>query len=243
MSYSNSPNDSVLRHELNDPGALGEMGELIQKSTLEITVLGVEPTQEIFIQSALSHQHNLTFLSFKSLRGTIRYGTFSGQDLLLFLVSAERSHALRQVRIMKWIMNRQPSLTLIPLIPSKAVWEAMRESLANDFPIYLPINFQSLNDGSFSSRFRDATLHHFPQIFEALGGSAADSEATAKQLHKLSEQMHLQVAELRMQVLQLERKLTLADKHLRVQTPAASRVFQRSGTTMQEWRSDRYLMA
>ena len=152
------------------------LDKLIQKLSLEITVVGADPTQQRFIEEAISYRYNLKFLSVTSPRAAICSGTLPEKGLLLFLVPAESRGALRQIRIMKWIRARQPCLNLVPLISEKAIWNNMRESLAKDFPIYLPINFTNTID-CFSYRLLDRTGHLFSQIFDVLAGIAFGSES------------------------------------------------------------------
>ena len=172
-----------------------------------------------------------------------------GQDcigpnsLLLFLVPAEHRLAVQQVRIMKWIMTRQPGLNLIPLIPGRAVWDAMREPLAKHFPIYLPINFANTSADSFASRLRDCVTLHFPGIFEALANPVLNNEAMPEQMQKLNTQVQVKLAELSKQVLQLEQKLAIAEKNVAVQKPATSGVPLRAAVTGSQWGGDRYLLA
>lgn len=163
------------QHHEND-----ELGELIQKISLEITVVGADLTQQGFIKEAISYRYSLKFLSVMSPRAAIYSGALPEKGLLLFLIPTESRSALRQLRIMKWIRSRQPGLNFVPLISEKAIWNVMRESLAKDFPVYLPINFTNTVD-CFSYRLLDRTGHLFSQIFDVLAGITFGSDNTQKQ--------------------------------------------------------------
>lgn len=211
--------------------------EFKQQGSLEITVVGVDETQQLFIEEAISDQYRLKFLSVTPPIATIRSGTLAQQGLLLFLVPTECALARRRIRLMKCLMSLQPGLNLIPLIPNKAVWDATRDSLAKHFPVYVPINFSNMTEKDFSARLRDCTVLHLPQIFEALAGSIPNNEATPEQIHKLYGQMKLKVAKLSDLILQMEQKLELASalalarKYVPAQKSAHESFFQLAGVS------------
>ena len=182
----------------------------LQKSSLDIAVVGVDYQQQLFIEEAVSYEHNLEFLSFLSLKTAIRSGTFKLQGLLFFLVPAERQLAVHQIEIIKWVMSQQPGLNAIPLIPSKAIWDTMRKSLADHFPVYLPISCTSTGEETFSSRLHECMPDHFPQVVEALAVPAWGCRMTAMQLRESNDQMHIKVAELLKANQQLEQALASA---------------------------------
>ena len=169
MSNPSSLNVSEQDHEQD------ELGKLIQRISLRITVVGADQMQQRFIEEAISYRYNLKFLTITSPRAAIHSGLLPEKGLLLFVVPIDSRGALRQIRIMKWIRARQPCLNLVPLISEKAIWNVMRESLAKDFPIYLPVNFSNTID-CFSYRLLDRTGHLFSQIFDVLAGITFGSE-------------------------------------------------------------------
>lgn len=184
--------------------------ETLQQSSLDIAVVGVDYQQQLFIEEAISYEHNLEFLSFLSLKTAIRSGTFKLQGLLFFLVPAERQLAVHQIEIIKWVMSQQPGLNAIPLIPSKAIWDTMRKSLADHFPVYLPISCTNTGEETFSSRLHECIPDHFPQVVEALAVPAWGSRLTARQLRESNDQMQIKVAELLKANQQLEKELASA---------------------------------
>lgn len=235
MSDLSSRNASARHHEPD------RSFEPIRNSALQIIVMDADSTQQRFIQDVTSSQHSLTFLSSKTLRAAISPRTFSGQGLLLFLVPAEYGLALQQIRIMKWISSKQPRLSLIPLIPSKAVWDVMRELLAKHFPIYLAINFLDAPENSFSSRLRDCTVLHLPQIFEALASPVLNDKTSQKDNQEGNGQLRARLANLRELVLLLEQKLAL-NNDVGPTKNSISASFPRVGGTASKWGGDYYLL-